>query len=141
MTNPTGTDPDCVFCKIVAGELPSRKVYEDAHALAFLDLSPFHRGHTLVVPKRHVTDVVTAGGALTEIAPVIEHTGRLLVDRLSADGLNMVTSAGEVAGQEVFHLHVHLIPRYAERPGLRRLLDRSADDSAEELDAVLAELS
>lgn len=118
---------DCLFCKIVAGEIPSREVYSDEHAYAFLDIAPFKTGHTLVIPRRHVTDVLADPDALTEIAPAIATTARLLVDRLGADGLNVFSSAGEVAGQEVFHLHVHLVPRYADAPGLRRLFERDAD--------------
>ncbi|MDN5725641.1 MAG: HIT domain-containing protein [Propionibacteriales bacterium] len=133
------TDP-CLFCKIVAGDIPSRTVYTDAHAVAFLDIAPFHRGHTLVVPRRHVADVLAEPPALAEIAPAIEHTSKLLVDRLGADGLNVFSSAGAVAGQDVFHLHVHLVPRYEAAAGLRGLFQRTASDDPAELDAVLAEL-
>ncbi|MGC3992516.1 MAG: HIT family protein [Propionicimonas sp.] len=115
---------DCLFCRIVAGEIPSRQVYADDHAVAFLDISPWHVGHTLVIPRRHVDDLLVDPEALTEIAPAIAATSRLLVDRLGADGLNLLSSSGEVAGQEVFHLHVHLVPRYAHRPGLRELMVR-----------------
>lgn len=135
------TDPNCIFCRIVGGELPSRRVHEDDAAVAFLDLAPFHRGHTLVVPKRHVTDVRTADGALVDLAPAVERVSALVTERLGADGVNVFTSAGSVAGQEVFHLHVHVVPRYASHPGLRRLFERDADASPEALDAVLAELT
>ena len=135
------TDPDCLFCKIIAGDIPSRRVYEDEHSIAFLDIAPFHRGHTLVVPRRHSVAVSDADGAFTEIAPAVEHVAQLVTERLAADGVNVFTSGGSVAGQEVFHLHVHVVPRYAATPGLRRLFDRSGDDSAEALDAVLADLT
>lgn len=131
---------DCLFCKIVAGEIPSKQVYADEHAIAFLDIAPFHRGHTLVVPRRHVDDVLADPPALTEIAPAVEATSRLLVDRLEADGMNVFTSAGAVAGQEIFHLHVHLVPRYAAAPGLRGLFQRD-DAAAGDLDAVHARLT
>ena len=111
----------CVFCAIVAGDIPSRQVYADDQAIAFLDISPWHVGHTLVVPRRHVDDLLADPDALTAIAPAIARASRLLVDRLAADGLNLVSSAGAAAGQEVFHLHVHLVPRFAHRPGLREL--------------------
>lgn len=114
----------CLFCRIVSGELPSRQVYADAHAVAFLDINPWHVGHTLVVPRRHVDDLLGEPEALTEIAPAIAATSRLLVDRLAADGLNLVHSTGVAAGQEVFHLHVHLVPRFAHRTGLRELFVR-----------------
>ena len=111
----------CVFCGIVAGEIPSRQVYADDYAVAFLDVAPWHVGHTLVVPRRHVDDLLAEPEALTEIAPAISATSRLLVERLAADGLNLVSSTGAAAGQEVFHLHVHLVPRFAHRPGVREL--------------------
>lgn len=129
---------DCVFCKIVAGELPSRKVYEDEVAYAFLDLAPWHEGHTLVVPRRHVDDLTADPTALAEIAPAASHVSRLLVDRLDADGLNLLSSAGPVAGQEVFHLHLHLVPRYGAEPGLQQLVRRTEPG---DLDAVLARLT
>ncbi|MGV8908733.1 MAG: HIT family protein [Propionicimonas sp.] len=123
----------CVFCGIVAGEIPSRQVYADATAVAFLDMAPWHVGHTLVVPRRHVADLLAEPEALTEIAPAISATTRLLVERLAADGLNLVSSTGAAAGQEVFHLHVHLVPRFAHRPGLRELF---VPESGVDLDRV-----
>ena len=103
------TDPDCLFCKIIAGDVPSRRVYEDDDAIAFLDIGPWHRGHTLVIPRAHVADVVSGEPTMTAIAPAIDATARLLVDRLGADGLNLLSSASAVAGQEVFHVHVHVL--------------------------------
>lgn len=133
------TDPDCLFCKIVAGEIPSRRVYEDATAVAFLDVGPWTRGHTLVVPREHVPDVLSDPPQLAAIGAAVDATARLLVRTLRADGLNLLSSASAVAGQEVFHLHVHLVPRYADRPGLRHLFGR--DETAGDLDAVLAEIT
>ncbi len=115
---------DCLFCRIVAGEIPSRQVYADDAAIAFLDIAPWHVGHTLVVPRRHVSDLVAGPGLLAEIAPAIDATVALLMERLGADGLNVLSSAGATAGQEVFHLHVHLVPRFSHRPGLRELMVR-----------------
>lgn len=129
------TDPDCLFCKIIAGDIPSRQVYADEHAIAFLDIGPWHRGHSLVIPRAHVADLVSGAPTLASIAPAIEATARLLVDRLDADGLNLLSSADAVAGQEVFHLHVHLIPRYAAAPGLRHLIGPKETSEAE-LDEV-----
>ncbi len=114
----------CLFCMIVAGEIPSKQVYADDVAVAFLDINPWHVGHTLVVPRRHVTDLLSDGDVLTEIAPAISTTARLLVDSLAADGMNLLSSSGMVAGQEVFHFHVHLVPRFPHRPGLRELTVR-----------------
>ncbi len=127
----------CLFCSIVAGEIPSRQVYADDHAIAFLDINPWKRGHTLVIPRRHVDDLPAAGEVLTEIAPAISATARLLADRLAADGLNMLSSSGAVAGQEILHLHVHLVPRYADDAGLRTLFDRGAAVDLDEVQAAL----
>ncbi|GAA2102689.1 hypothetical protein GCM10009841_19350 [Microlunatus panaciterrae] len=133
-------DRGCLFCGIVARQIPSRRVYEDDHAYAFLDIGPWHRGHTLVVPKRHVSDLLDQPPALTEIAPAIETCSRLLVDSLQADGLNLLSSSRAVAGQEVFHLHVHLIPRYADAPGIRSMIGPRQTSDAE-LDQVLAQIT
>ena len=134
------TDPDCLFCRIVAGDLPSRQVYADEHAVAFLDVRPWHRGHSLVVPRRHVPDLVTGPGILPEIAPAVDAVARLLVRTLAADGVNVVASAGGVAGQVVFHLQVQVVPRYADEPGLGLLVnpDRVADG---DLDSVHARVT
>ena len=126
---------DCIFCKIISGNIPSRQVYSDDNAYAFLDLRPWHRGHALVVPRRHVPDLIADDPALTEIAPAIEAVARLLVERLDADGVNLLSSSGAVAGQEVFHLHVHVVPRYADEQGLGQLVN-PAPTSEDELDAV-----
>ena len=129
------TDPNCLFCKIISGELPSRLIYQDDRAVAFLDIGAWHRGHALVVPKRHVPDMITGPGTLPEIAPAIDAVARLLMNRLAADGINVLSSTGSAAGQEVFHLHVHVVPRYADEPGLSRLINAGVvpDD---ELDSV-----
>jgi histidine triad (HIT) family protein len=131
---------DCVFCKIVAGDIPSRGIYSDDHAYAFLDVGPWHRGHSLVVPRQHVPDLITAGSALTEIAPAIETVARLLVERLDADGVNVLSSSGSAAGQEVFHLHVHVVPRYADEPGLKLLVNPAPAPDGE-LDSVYRRIS
>ena len=132
-------DPDCLFCKIISGELAARRIYEDDRALAFLDIGAWHRGHALVVPKRHVPDLITGPASLSEIAPAIDAVARLLMDRLAADGINLLSSTGEAAGQEVFHLHVHVVPRYADDPGLRRLVNSDVVSDAE-LDSVYSQI-
>src|SRR5918998_6333708 len=139
MTEPTA-DPDCLFCCIVAGDVPSRQIYADEHAVAFLDIGPWHRGHSLVVPRRHVPDLVTGAPALPEIAPAIDAVARLLVRRLAADGVNLLSSTGAVAGQEVFHLHVHVVPRYADEPGLGMLVNPDTVPDGE-LESVFAQVT
>jgi histidine triad (HIT) family protein len=132
---------DCVFCGIVAGDIPSYQVGETEQALAFLDISQLTPGHTLVVPKRHVVDLFDADGSLAEIAPLVESTARLLERRLEPAGLNLVHSSGAYAGQEVFHLHVHLVPRYRGDGGLPALLDPGKQPvPADELAEIRAHL-
>jgi histidine triad (HIT) family protein len=132
-------DPVCIFCKIIAGDLPARRIYEDDHAIAFLDIAAWHRGHTLVVPKRHVADMITGTPSLPEIAPSIDAVARMLMHRLAADGMNIFSSAREVAGQEVPHMHVHVVPRYADEPGLDLLINRNVVPDGE-LDSVYRQI-
>ncbi len=114
---------DCVFCRIITGELPSWQVYADEHAVAFLDINAWHRGHTLVVPRRHVADLVAGEPSLPEIAPAVDAVARMLKHKLAPDGINILSSAGVAAGQTVFHAHVHVIPRYADQPGFTHLVN------------------
>ena len=126
---------DCIFCRIVAGEIPSKRVYEDDHAIAFLDLDPFKTGHTLVVSRAPATDALEDAEVLASIAPAITAPGKLLVERLGASGLNVLSNVGEDAGQSVFHLHVHLVPRYADDAGMGALLTRTASGDLDEVHA------
>lgn len=104
---------DCVFCKIVAGKLPSQRVYEDAHTLAFLDIRPVATGHTLVIPKKHYDDLLATPPA--ELQYVVE-SARLLARGIllatGSEGFNLGVNNGTIAGQVVFHFHVHIIPRF-----------------------------
>jgi histidine triad (HIT) family protein len=111
------TDSDCLFCKIVAGEVPSTRVDEDERTVAFMDLNPATRGHLLVVPRDHSTDLHDIGAE--DLAACLRMAQRLagrIRDRLGADGVNLLNSCGQVAWQTVFHFHVHVIPRYANDP-------------------------
>ncbi|HEM3701814.1 TPA: HIT family protein [Streptococcus suis] len=110
---------DCIFCKIVAGEIPASKVYEDDHVLAFLDITQVTKGHTLVIPKKHYRNVLdmdaeTAG----QVFSVVPALARQLKEKLAASGLNIVNNNEEVAGQTVFHTHIHLLPRFDKNDGL-----------------------
>lgn len=127
----------CVFCRIVAGEIPSRRIHEDAAAIAFLDLEPFKEGHALVVSRTHVPDALADTDVLASLAPAITATGNLLIGRLGATGMNILSNVGGVSGQSVFHLHVHLVPRYDDDPGMRSLMTRVP---GADLDAVHARL-
>ena len=111
------SDPDCIFCKIVAGELPATKVDEDERTIAFMDINPGTRGHALVVPKAHVRDLVAIDQE--ELAAVIQAAQRLakrMPAALGVDGVNLLNSCGAVAWQSVFHFHIHVIPRYQGDP-------------------------
>jgi histidine triad (HIT) family protein len=128
---------DCLFCAIIAGAIPSRQVYADDSAIAFLDIQPWHRGHTLVVPRRHVASIIDDPTIWGDVRTAVEQVVPLLVDRLGAAGLNVLVNAGEVSGQEVMHFHVHLVPRYDDAPGLANLTGRDVTD----LDAVWQQLT
>jgi histidine triad (HIT) family protein len=132
-------DPNCLFCKIISGVIPSRRIYRDDHAVAFLDIGAWHPGHSLVIPRRHVPDLISGEPSLAVIAPAIEAVARILVDRLGAGGINLLSSSGAVAGQEVFHLHVHVIPRYASETGLDRMINRRQLPEGE-LDSVYRQI-
>ena len=105
---------DCIFCQIVAGKIPCARVYEDDHALAFLDISPLAEGHTLVIPKRHAPDLFSIAPAeMAALAPVLSKVGRAICQAVVAPALNLLAANGKEAGQIVFHVHFHLIPRRA----------------------------
>jgi histidine triad (HIT) family protein len=108
------THADCVFCKIAAGALPSCRVYEDADTLAFLDIGPVAKGHTLVVPRLHCDPLTEApDGTLQKLIVVVKQVVRAQLAGLGADGVNVTQANGRVAGQIVPHVHFHVIPRFA----------------------------
>jgi histidine triad (HIT) family protein len=110
-------DPDCLFCKIAAGEIPATRVREDERTIAFMDINPATRGHLLVIPREHTADLLEVGGEdlAACMAAAQELAGRLK-DKLAADGVNLLNSCGRDAWQTVFHFHLHVIPRYAGDP-------------------------
>ena len=108
---------DCPFCQIVAGELPAQRVDEDEHTVAFMDLSPWTRGHALVVPRRHVRNLYEIGDEdLRGVGAAARRLALRMRDRLGADGINLLNSCEPAAWQSVFHFHVHVIPRYEDDP-------------------------
>ncbi len=110
-------DPDCLFCKIVAGELPSTIIDEDERVIAFMDINPATRGHALVVPRNHAKDLLEIEPEdLAATALGAQRLARRARERLGADGVNLINSCGAQAWQTVFHFHVHVIPRYADDP-------------------------
>ncbi|WP_423463751.1 HIT family protein [Promicromonospora sp. MS192] len=104
---------ECVFCQIVAGTAPSTAVYEDDRTLAFMNIAPATPGHLLVIPKAHATDLLDVPPAdLTAAARTAQVMARRVMEVLGADGVNLVHATGPVAGQTVFHVHLHVLPRY-----------------------------
>ena len=104
---------DCIFCKIVAGEIPSTRVYEDDDTLAFMDIGPIIKGHTLVIPKRHYDSITeTPMDAITRIMKVVQRIAQAQMNGLKADGVNVLNANGTAAGQQVPHIHFHVVPRF-----------------------------
>jgi len=110
-------DADCIFCKIVAGELPAHIVDSDERTLAFMDIAPATRGHALVIPRAHSTDLLSVPD--DDLRASIQAAQRLAgraIERLGADGVNLLNACGAAAWQSVFHFHIHVIPRYRDDP-------------------------
>jgi len=111
----SGEPTDCIFCQIVAGEIPATKVYEDDDVLAFLDIRPVSKGHTLVMPKAHFSDIFDAPPELlARIAQRIPLIAKAVQKAVDAEGLNIYQNNAAAAGQVVLHLHYHIIPRHAK---------------------------
>jgi histidine triad (HIT) family protein len=111
------SDPECIFCKIIAGEVPGQIVEEDGRTIAFMDINPATRGHLLVIPRAHARN-------LLEISPedlgatiaTAQRMAQRVNQRLQPAGINLINSCGSAAWQTVFHFHVHVIPRYEDDP-------------------------
>jgi histidine triad (HIT) family protein len=105
---------DCIFCRIIRGEIPSAKVYEDDNSFAFLDIGPLSWGHTLLIPKKHY-ELITQMPAdeLRALASVLPRLSAAVIQAAAAEGLNVLQNNGVVSGQAVPHLHFHLIPRHS----------------------------
>lgn len=132
-------DPDCIFCKIVAGELPARIVDEDARTIAFMDIAPATRGHALVIPRAHSTDLLSIDPEdLGAVALAAQRLANRAKERLRADGVNLINSCGAAAWQTVFHFHVHVIPRYEHDPLKLPWVPRAGDQ--DEIQAAAQEL-
>jgi len=109
------TTMSCIFCKIISGEIPSYRVYEDETTLAFLDINPTNPGHTLVVPKRHLVNIEEADEKiLSRAMKVVKKVGASLKDNLAVPGYNVQVNNDPTAGRIVPHLHFHVVPRLAE---------------------------
>ena len=133
-------DPDCIFCKIVAGELPGRIVDEDERTIAFMDIAPATRGHALVIPRAHSRDLLEIEPEdLQASAIAAQRLAARLKERLGADGVNLLNACGAAAWQSVFHFHIHVIPRYNRDP--LRLPWVPSEGDPDEIDAAAQEIS
>ncbi len=132
------TDPDCIFCRIANGDIPSTTVYEDDEFRVILDLNPASKGHALILPKSHFKDITEADEATAEkLLPLAARIGAAMKKGLGADGFNIVVNTGTCAGQTVFHLHVHIIPRYDGGPQIVAWEPGEATDEEREAAAAL----
>ena len=122
------SDADCIFCKIVAGEIPAQVVDEDEHTVAFMDLNPWTRGHALVVPREHSRNLWEIDpDHLAQTTIAAKRLAQRMRERLGADGINLINSCEPAAWQTVFHFHVHVIPRYHGDPLRLPTSPREAD--------------
>lgn len=124
-------DKDCIFCKIANGGIPSATIYENSDFRVILDVAPANRGHALIIPKEHFKDIfdidaVTAG----KLFSLATEVARAMKSVLHCDGLNIVQNNGLIAGQTVFHFHLHLIPRY-EGDGIKLTWEQYESDSTD----------
>lgn len=124
---------DCIFCKIINGDIPSARVYEDEDVYAFLDISQVTKGHTLIIPKTHVKNIYETpndiAGKLFERVPVIANA---IKKAFNPKGMNLINNNESFADQSVFHLHIHLIPRYDETDGYKLRWEAHSDEYTQE---------
>ncbi|MDQ7033210.1 MAG: HIT family protein [Desulfonauticus sp.] len=125
---------ECIFCKIVKGEIPCAKIYETQNILAFLDIAPIHKGHTLVIPKEHFPTLLDLPAELgQELLETMQKVAKALQVTVKAEGINIGMNNFKPAGQIVFHAHFHVIPRYAN-DGLKLWPQKSYENNEEMLD-------
>ncbi|MCR5349065.1 MAG: HIT family protein [Bacilli bacterium] len=130
-----------VFCKIIDGEIPCSKVYEDDDVLAILDISQTTKGHTLVIPKEHYDSFLSCPEeTMAKVMLVAQRIGQAEISILGAKGVNILTNCGEAAGQSVPHFHVHVIPRYLGGEGGFQLTMKSQDTSGMDLPLLAKEI-
>lgn len=124
---------DCIFCKIINGDIPSKKVYEDKDVLAILDISQATKGHTLVIPKKHYDNILSINeDDYLAVMKKVKELSNKIVTNLGAEGVNVLNNCNEVAGQSVMHFHVHIIPRYKKDDLKLEFIDHSKDSNLDE---------
>jgi histidine triad (HIT) family protein len=110
-------DPDCLFCGIVAGSIPSETIDSNERTVAFMDINPATPGHALVVPREHSADLMEIGDYdLTATILAAQRLSKRMMDTLGADGIDLINACGAAAWQTVFHFHIHVVPRYEDDP-------------------------
>lgn len=123
---------NCIFCKIAAGEIPSHTLYEDEQFKVILDVSPATKGHALIIPKQHYADMYELPeDTAAEVIKLARKMMKTMTDKLKCDGFNIIQNNGKVAGQTVFHFHMHLIPRYKDDGEILKYI--AGEPSQEEL--------
>ena len=134
---------DCIFCKIINGDLPSAKVYEDEHVYAFLDLSQVTKGHTLVIPKTHTKNIYeTPPEVARELFARIPVIANAVKETYKPIGMNLLNNNEAPADQSVFHLHIHIIPRYGDEDGYSsNWVTHNDDYTPEKLQEMAEEIS
>ena len=131
-----------VFCKIIDGEIPSTRTYEDDDVLAILDISQTTKGHTLVMPKKHCESMLTCPAeTLNKVMLVAQRIGQAEIQILGAKGVNILANCGEAAGQTVPHFHVHVIPRYIGGEGGFQITMKGQDTSGMDLPRLAMKIS
>ena len=125
------TDPNCIFCKIVAGQIPSFKLHEDAHTLAFLDINPANPGHSLVIPKNHAPNLIASDDAdLGHVMAAVRRVASAVDKTLKPYGINLLQANGPGAAQSVFHFHMHIVPRARDDGLLMNWTPKPGDKAA-----------
>ena len=135
-------DDNCIFCKIANGDIPSKTLYEDEKYRVILDLGPATKGHALILPKDHYANLYELPeDSAAEVMKLAKKIASLMTDKLGCDGFNLVQNNGEVAGQTVFHFHMHLIPRYQNAKNNDILMWSHENFSDEEMAQIRDSLS
>ena len=135
-------DPECIFCKIIKGEIPSRKVFETDNTYAFLDISPMSKGHTIVIPKNHYYNLIDIPeNEIDTYYTDLRKTVIFMKDRLEFNGFNILQNNFPVAGQVVGHFHYHILPRYSDEKKILELKKNAEIATNDALDAVHQKLS
>ncbi|GAY77374.1 HIT family protein [Sporolactobacillus inulinus] len=131
---------DCIFCKIINGEIPSAKVYEDENVYAFLDLGQVTKGHTLIIPKVHTKDIFHLDPVVAEkLFRKVPAIARAIQKAFHPVGMNLLNNNSELAGQSVFHYHLHLIPRYGAEDTFSFSFQSHTDEYSNEARAEIAQ--